>query len=175
MNSPVSLKMRLIVPLSLLFLLLASGLAGSALWHTRDFLERQLAQHAQDAATTLSIRLAPHFARNDGPAIASNVDALFDSGSFQRIRVNNARGDQILERLHTPRVEGVPARFIERIGLATPAGLAEISDEWRIVGQVVVTSHPGLAYRQLWQTTLVTLALALGGWRGASPPASSRA
>ena len=168
MNSPVSLKTRLIVPLSLLFLLLAIGLAGSALWHTRDFLERQLAQHAQDAATTLSIRLAPHFARDDGAAIANHVDALFDSGSFQRIRLSNARGDQILERQHALRVEGVPASFIERIGLATPVGLAEISNEWRIVGQVVVTSHPGLAYRQLWQTTLATLALALGGWLIAS-------
>lgn len=168
MNTPFSLKTRIIAPLSLLFLLLATGLAGGSLWHTRDFTQRQLAQHAQDAATTLSLRLAPHITQGDVAALTSNVDALFDSGAFEHVRINDARGEQLLERRHTLRVQGVPAKFIAHIELAAPAGLADISDAWRIVGQVMVTSHTGLAYRQLWHTTLVTLALALAGWLLAS-------
>lgn len=168
MTGNTSLKTRLIVLLSVLFLILALGLAWASLSATRDFLTRQLASHAQDAATTLSLRLMPFFAPEDEAAIANNVDALFDSGYFQLIQIANAKGERKLERLQPIRVEGVPAWFVDRVGLASPAGVAEITTGWRIAGRVKVQSHPGLAYRQLWRTTLSTLAISFAGWIFAS-------
>lgn len=168
LSPTLSLKFRLIALLSLLFLLLALGLSWANLAATRDFLTRQLATHAQDAATVLSLRLAPHFTHADSAAMANSVDALFDAGYYRDIQVSNARGDQMLRKQQPIRVEGVPAWFVDHIALAAPPGKAEIGNGWRIAGQVSVISHPGLAYRQLWQTALSTFGLSLAGWALAS-------
>ncbi|OYY94040.1 MAG: hypothetical protein B7Y41_08900 [Hydrogenophilales bacterium 28-61-23] len=160
----LSLKSLLIVVLSLLFLLLALGLSWANLSATRDFLTRQLASHAQDAATVLSLQLAPHFTHVDNAAIANNVDALFDSGYYRDIQVSNARGDLMLRKQQPIRVEGVPGWFVDHVNLEAPQGKAEVSTGWRIAGQVSVASHPGLAYRQLWQTALSNFGISLAGW-----------
>ncbi len=163
-----SLKLRLIVLLMLLFLLLALGLFWANLALTRDFLSRQLASHAQDAATVLSLRLAPHFRHADSAAIANSVDVLFDSSYYREIQVTNARGDLMLSKTQAIRMQGVPAWFVDRFPLTPPPGKAEIGNGWRLAGQITVTSHPGLAYRQLWQTALSNLGLSLAGWALAS-------
>ena len=168
MTGNASLKTRLILLLSLLFLALALALAWASLASTRDFLARQLASHAQDAATTLSMRLQPFFSPEDPAGIANTVDALFDSGYFKSIRVANGRGDRMLERTQAVKVEGVPAWFLERVPLTAPPGQGEINTGWRLAGKVAVESHPGLAYRQLWNTALSTLGISFAGWLLAS-------
>lgn len=164
----MSLKSRLVVLLSLLFLLLALALSWASLVATRDFLARQLASHAQDAATALSLRLAPHFATPNPAAVASTVDAVFDSGYFRQIQITTPRGDLILQRSQPVAIEGVPAWFVDAFPLDLPAGRAEIDTGWRLAARVEVASHAGLAYRQLWQTTLTALAVSLAGWLAAS-------
>lgn len=164
----LSLKSILIVVLSLLFLLLALSLSWANLSATRDFLTRQLAAHAQDAATVLSLRLAPHFIHSDSAAIANTVDALFDAGYYRDIQVANARGDLMLRKQQPIRVEGVPSWFVDHVNLEAPQGKAEVSTGWRIAGQVNVISNPGLAYRQLWQTAVSNFGISLAGWALAS-------
>ncbi len=168
MTGNSSLKTRLVVSLSLLFLALAVGLAWSSLSATRDFLARQLASHAQDAATTLSLRLEPYFSPADPAAIANTVDAMFDSGYFKSILVTNARGDHMLDRGQPIKVEGVPGWLVDRIKLSAPTGQAEVSTGWRVAGHIKVESHPGLAYRQFWRDSLSTLGLSFAGWAAAS-------
>lgn len=164
----LSLKSRLVILLSLLFLLLALALSWASLSATRDFLARQLATHAQDTATALSVRLTPHFTRPDPAAVASIVDAVFDSGYFRQIQLTTPRGDLMLERKQPVALEGVPDWFVAAFPLDLPPGQAEISTGWRPAARVGVESHPGLAYRQLWNTTLSALALSLAGWLAAS-------
>lgn len=149
----VSLKTLLVAMLSLAFLLLALLLFTANLMHTRDFLSRQLQTHAQDTATTLALQLSPAFQAGDLAAVTSTVDALFDSGYYRRISLTTPGGGSILQREVAVRVEGPPEWFISLIPLEAPAGTAEALAGWQRAAVVEVLSHPGYAYRQLWQTT----------------------
>lgn len=149
----VSLKTLLVAMLSLVFLLLALLLFTANLVHTRDFLTRQLQAHAQDTATTLALQLSPAFQAGDQAAITNTVDALFDSGYYRRIALTAPGGESILLREVAVRVDGPPEWFIRMIPLDVPAGTAEALAGWQRAAVVEVVSHPGYAYRQLWQTT----------------------
>lgn len=167
MHIPISLKTLLVALLALVFMLLSLALSVASLMGTRDFLERQLASHAQETASTLALQLSAGLARNDMASVANSVDALFDSGYYQRIGLARPDGTPLLDRQSAPRVEGVPDWFIAALPLQAPGGRAEAMAGWkRTVVQVV--SHPGFAYGQLWQNTRNTLLLALVFWALAS-------
>jgi predicted signal transduction protein with EAL and GGDEF domain len=158
----IGLRALLLLLLLPLFLLMGGALFATGLGHTRDFLQRQLGNHAQDAATALALRLAPAFAANDRATVASTVDALFDSGYFRTIVLMDPRGDLVLTRSEPVRVDAVPAWFVDLLPLATPEGTAEVSTGWTRVAEVRVASHPGHAYTQLWHSARATLLWALG-------------
>ena len=160
----ISLKRLLVVMLALVFLFLGILLLIANLAHTREFLARQLQSHAQDEATALALNLAPALAEGDRARVASTVDALFDSGYFLRILVSDPDGGRLLLREQAPRVEEVPAWFIGLVPLATPIGHAEAMSGWQRVAVLEVTSHPGYAYRQLWQSGRAVVGWTLGFW-----------
>jgi len=163
MPTPISLKTVLIVLLALVFLLLGQALFLAGLSGTRDFLQRQLASHAQDTASTLALQLSDELARADMAAVTSSVDALFDSGYYRRITLSQPDGKVLLDRQLPVVVEGAPQWFVNTIPLATPSGRAESMSSWKRT-VVQVTSHPGFAYQQLWTSTRDTLLLALLFW-----------
>ncbi len=160
----VSLKTLLVALLALIFLLLGTLLLVANVAHTRDFLSRQLQSHAQDAATTLALQLSPAFVEQDQARMASTVDALFDSGYYRRIVVTDPDGQNLLLREQTLQVEGAPDWFIRLIPLDTPIGQAESMAGWQRVALLEVTSHPGYAHRQLWQTARAVVGWTLGFW-----------
>lgn len=164
MKPVLSLKTLLVLLLALVFLMLGLALFFAGLKGTRDFLQRQLSSHAQDAATTLALQLKNDLARNDVAAITSTVDALFDSGYYQRITILQPNGSIILDRQVPVHVESVPDWFVQSLTLETPGGRAEAMSGWKRNALIQVTSHPGFAYRQLWTTTRNTMGLALLFW-----------
>ena len=168
MPSTVSLKTLLSALLALIFLLLGAALFLANMTSTRDFLQHQLGSHAQDAATTLALQLAPALASNQQAAVANSVDALFDSGYYRHIRITRPAGGTILEREVPVRVEDTPDWFVRLLPLATPDGEAEAMAGWKRVATIQVASHPGFAYRQLWANARDTLFLSLGFWLLAS-------
>lgn len=147
-----SLKTLLVSLLAAAFTLLAAVLFMANLLHTREFLARQLGTHAQDTATTLALQLAPALQAKDQAAVTNTVDALFDSGYYRRIALTTAGGEVILVRESPLRVEGVPAWLVRLLPLDTPAGTAESLAGWQRAAVIQVVSHPGYAYRQLWQS-----------------------
>jgi len=159
---PISLKTLLILLLLPLFLLMGAVLYATNLGHTRDFLQRQLGNHAQDGATALALRLSTSFAAGDMAAVASAVDALYDSGYYRTIVLERAGGGVLLHRSEPLRVEDVPRWFMALLPMATPEGRAEVTTGWRRVAQVRMASHPGYAYVQLWQSARSTLLWTLG-------------
>lgn len=146
-----SLKTLLFALIALAFLLLAAVLFTANLNHTREFLARQLGTHAQDTATVLALQLGPALEANDRAAVTNIVDALFDSGYYRRIALSTPGGGVILKRESPVRVEGVPAWLVRLLPLDTPAGTAEALAGWQRAAVIQVVSHPGYAYRQLWQ------------------------
>lgn len=141
---------QLFVGISLLFLLALLGALGVNFNQTRAYLDTQLASHSQDAATSLGLSLAPMMQGGDLELAGRTVDALFDRGYYSEIRLLDVHGKTLLERKLAPTLEGVPAWFARLAPLRMPAGESLITSGWRQMGRVVVVSHPGFAYRQLW-------------------------
>lgn len=137
-----------LVTLVLLILLLAN--LFSSLYTTRSYLVQQLESHAQDAATSLGLSVSSVASTDDWVAASSMLDAMYDSGYYRRITLKDIRGKVITQRVSEAQVQDVPDWLVKRLTLATPEGVAQLVDGWKQLGQVEVESHPGFAYRKLW-------------------------
>ncbi len=149
--------------------------------NSRSYLNLQLSSHAQDAATSLGLALSTALAEGDQASVISMTNAIFDRGDYVQIRVEDRQGRQLFERTIPIQVDGVPAWFVNWLPLATPEGIAKVMAGWRQSGQIVVKSHPGYAYIQLWENSretiswiglsaLLTLGLGLTVLRGLLAP-----
>lgn len=121
---------------------------------TRAYLEQQLASHAQDAATTLSITLGQSLGKNDRVLAETQVQTVFDRGYFKRIDVLGPDRQPIVLRELPEKIEGVPDWFVRLVPIETSPGEAFVGSGWRQLGKVLVTSQPTFAYQHLWRTTM---------------------
>ena len=125
----------------------------------RSFLVEQLESHAQDTATSLGLSLSPYMQRNDTAVMGSMVDAIFDRGYYRTISVITVNGELLIERSNPATSVGVPSWFINYIDLQLPAAEAMVMAGWKQTATVVVSSHPGYAYQELWENCRDTLVL----------------
>lgn len=155
----MTLSRQLVLLLVLLLLLVFAGTFYISVRNTQVFLGAQLESHAQDAATSLGLSISSHLAQGDTAAVTSMSNAIFDRGFYRHIQVQDVKGN-VLVNLESPvKVEGVPQWFVSAFPLATPQGEATVMAGWSQAGRVLVQSHPGYAYRQLWDNLRET-----AGW-----------
>lgn len=134
---------------------------------TRAYLEQQLASHAQDAATALSVTLSQSMGKGDTVLAEAQVVSMFDRGYFKRIEVLGPNKSPVLKRELPQRVQGVPGWFVSVFPIETPAGEAFLGSGWRQLGKVIVISQPTYAYQHLWRTSVELLWWLLGITAGA--------
>ena len=125
----------------------------------RSFIEEQLESHAQDTATSLGLSLSPYMQSNDTAVMSSMVDAIFDRGYYRTISVIAVDGGPLIERSNPVTSEGVPSWFVDYIDLRLPAAEAMVMSGWKQAATVVVASHPGYAYQELWENCFDTFLL----------------
>lgn len=142
---------QLFLGVTLLFLAaLTSALVVSFLL-TRQYVTTQLSSHAEDSATSLAFTLVPPLQQGDRVHAETVVDAMFTRGYYLEIRVLDARGNELVKRSLPANLEGVPAWFTASFSIDAPSGESLITGGWRQLGRVIVKSHPGLAYKKLWE------------------------
>jgi len=152
----MTLARQLILVITLLLLIVFVGTLTSSVMDTRNFLNDQLRSHAQDTATSLGLSLTPVIEANDMPMMNSMVDAINDRGYYGEIVIRTISGEVMLERHQPVWIEGVPTWFIRLLPLETPEGTSMIAIGWKQAATVHVRSHPGYAYRTLWNTATDT-------------------
>tara|TARA_R110002110_G_scaffold383245_2_gene594630 strand:+ start:80438 stop:82354 length:1917 start_codon:yes stop_codon:yes gene_type:complete len=142
--------------------------------NTQTFLDKQLTKNAKDTATSLglSLSLAMVDKEMDVPIASRIVDAVWDSGYYQKIIVVGQNNEVLLERKLNVKFYSVPEWFIEHFKLPVKESSAQIQSGWLQFGTVIVQSNPGFAYEQIWKTFIQSLrwllltavvALILGG------------
>ncbi|MBM9538131.1 EAL domain-containing protein [Desulfobulbus alkaliphilus] len=136
----------------IILLCLCIGLWVAELKRTRAYLVSQLTSHAQDTATSLGLSLTALTDGVDVPVMETMVSALFDRGYYQRIRVVDIEGQILVDRSINVNLDQVPTWFTTMVELEPPRGEALVMAGWRQIGSVTVESHPGYAYRMLWQS-----------------------
>jgi diguanylate cyclase (GGDEF)-like protein len=143
---------RLLVGLiSLLWLVVFVATLYTVVNSTRDYLTRSMETHAQDTATSLGLSITQSKSYNDPVTIELMTSAIFDRGYYSEIQVNKVTGESIFKKRVEKAVEGVPTWFMSSFALPTPRMNAVVMDGWRKAAVVVVESHPGHAYKEMWE------------------------
>ena len=152
----MTLYRQLIIFTLVLFFLLFAGTWYAKLDSTRSFLVDQLESHAQDTATSLGLSVSQHVIKNDMPSVESMINAVFDRGYYEIIKLVDAKEKVMIERVQSVKIENVPPWFIRWIPLKTPEASANVMSGWIQAGTIVVKSHPGYAYKTLWEDMVST-------------------
>lgn len=152
----MSLSRQLVLLVITLVMLLFAGTFLISVYNTRDYLESQLASHAQDAATSLGLSATTHVANGDRAMFTAMVNAMIHRGDYLNIRIEDLKGQAMIEREAKQAVD-VPEWFVYMFPLHSPEGSATMMSGWQQLGTVKVVSHPGLAYRKLWENSVDTL------------------
>ncbi|PHR26134.1 MAG: GGDEF-domain containing protein [Desulfotalea sp.] len=150
----MTLHRQLFIFTGILISILFIGVWVEKLHSTRSFLTLQLESHAQDTATSLGLSLSPIMAENDLPTVDTMINAVFDRGYYKIISLRDTEGKVITERILNVEIAGVPNWFINFISLDSPSADALVMANWNQAGVLYVESHPGLAYRTIWETMI---------------------
>lgn len=150
----MTLYRQMLIFTSALFCILFASSLFIKLQSTRTFLQDQLESHAQDTATSLGLSIVPHVTENDLATVDTMMNAVFDRGYYRRIFITDLEGKTLIERKQEVVISDVPSWFIKAIPLATPEAETLITSGWQQMGHLRVESHPGYAYKTLWQTTV---------------------
>ena len=149
----MKLSRLLVIIISLLWLLILVGTLSITIQNSRDYLVNQMTSHAQDTATSLGLSLSNSVEQGDLATANAMVDAIFDRGYYRHIVIRKTSGDILVDRTQALWINEVPVWFTHVFKLETPRGEALIMHGWKQVGMVAVESHPGHAYKELWQVT----------------------
>ncbi len=148
--------MSLKTQLTLFVLGLLIVVLGTTFWinlnSTRMFLQQQLHTHAQDTATSLGVTLSHAVSPDDLASMETYINAIFDRGYYLEISLTDPEGKPLYRKTNPLKIEGIPTWFIQLIDLHPATASSEIIAGWVPVGSIHVTSHPGYAYVQLWET-----------------------
>ncbi|MCM2329106.1 MAG: EAL domain-containing protein [Lysobacter sp.] len=163
----MTLFKQLTIGVSILFFVLLAGVEAIYLANARAQLQEQLGSQAQDAATSLSLRMATLGRLDDKAMIETIVNPVFDRGYFQELRVVSVDGQVLVRKALPAKEAGVPEWFAALFPIHAPSAQSLVSSGWSQLGRVVVTSQPYFAYQQLWQTGMQTLAWLVFGYLAA--------
>lgn len=150
----MTLFRQLFIGTSIAFLVVLAAMEGVYIRNASLYLQESLVSHSQDAATSLGMVLPVAMADGDLVRTELTVNAVFDRGFYQSIRVLNTKGETLLLKTLPPAPAGVPDWFVNALSLKTPVAESLITKGWQQLGRVIVTSHPNFAYKQLWHTTV---------------------
>lgn len=165
----MSMYRQLWLAIIISMLLALGGSLLASMLSARSYLESQLSVKNTDNAAALALSLSQ--SNPDPVTVELAVSALFDSGHYEKILVDDPFGKPIIERSASPEVLDVPEWFVRLLPIRATPGQAQISNGWKQFGTVTLVSHTRFAYHALWQSVLqmigaLAVAGAVGGYLG---------
>lgn len=149
----MTLFQRLIVmTMAVLFLALAGNIS-SGVWSVKEHLNRQLNINAEDAARSLAISMNTALRENDQGSLETLLNAMFDGGDYQSIRVFSVNGHLLIEKNADASQVRVPDWFTQLLRFTSITSEAEVSDGWQQYGRIFVEPNAGKSYEKLWAIT----------------------
>lgn len=156
----MSLVKQLIAAVLAVLIGLASGTLFVMSDSGKSMLLRQLESHALDSATHLGLYISPYMAAHDTATIETAVNAIFDSGFYQRIAVMDSNGEPLYIKETPPEIaDSVPSWFVRMVHIEPPSMERPITHQWRHVGTIYVQSSAGYAYERFWEAAQRALLL----------------
>lgn len=142
--------------------LAAAGSVGVVVTSARDTLQTQLRIKNNDNAQSLALALSQQ--KGDPELMELVLSAQFDTGFYQRIRLDRADGKPGFVRQaesREARPSSAPAWFVRLLPIQSAPGVAQVSDGWRALGTLSVVSQTAFAHDELWSGSLHSAAALL--------------
>jgi EAL domain-containing protein (putative c-di-GMP-specific phosphodiesterase class I)/GGDEF domain-containing protein len=114
------------------------------------FVQNQLYTEAKNTSHSLGLSLAHVADPHDTSSMKTMIDAIFDSGYYEAIRLKDLEGNLIYERKTEVKVHNVPQWFIQGIAIQNKTATSDIMMGWSRFGTLEVRGHMGIAYQQLY-------------------------
>lgn len=129
-----------------------------------EFVQNQLYTDAKNTAHSLGLSLSKVTDPKDSSTMESMINAIFDSGYYQKIALTDMDGKVIYSRENDMKVMDVPQWFIHNVPIHNVSAKSDIMIGWIRFGTLEVSGHTGNAYRQLYSvfTDLVQTFLIVG-------------
>ncbi|QLG89641.1 EAL domain-containing protein [Chitinibacter bivalviorum] len=154
----MTLLKQLIILIAALFVFLFCGTVYLNAQNSRAFLTEQLTTISQDTATSLGMQLSPLILdKNNKVFVERTVDAIFDSGYYREIHIDDMEGKSILVRKSGTHVNNVPDWFIALFPIETPIAESVMTSGWQQAGTIRIAANPGIAYASLWGSSINAL------------------
>ncbi len=138
--------------MTVLFLALAGNIS-SGVWSVKEHLNRQLNINAEDAARSLAISMNTALRENDQASLETLLNAMFDGGDYQSIRVFSVNGRLLIEKKAESHLSDVPGWFKGLIDFTSVTAESEVTDGWQQYGRIFVEPNSEKSYGKLWSIT----------------------
>lgn len=148
----MSLSKQLWLAIVIIMVLAFGGSFVVSTLSARKYLSQQLYLKNMDNATALAISMSQ--VAEDPVSVELLLNAQFDSGHYQFIRLDDPNGKPLLEQRNPAIPIGAPAWFQRLIPVEAQPGVAQVQAGWRQFGTLTIQSHSKFAYEALWQGTL---------------------
>jgi len=119
-----------------------------------EFVQNQLYTDAKNTAHSLGLSLSKVADPSDTSTMETMINAIYDSGYYQRIRLVDIDGKEVYNRESDMRVSNVPQWFIKMVPIHNAIAKSDIMIGWNRFGTLEVSGHTGNAYRQLYDTMI---------------------
>ncbi|OZI18353.1 GGDEF domain-containing protein [Bordetella genomosp. 9] len=148
----MSILRQLLLSITLAIAIILLGTLALSVSAARDYLAGQLQVQSSDAAVSLALSLSQ-------PANSSRVtqellvSALYDGGHFSLVRLTDPQGKVIIERSGQTQ-SSVPGWFQRLVPLSAKSASHVVTDGWRQIGEVTLTSNDVYAWETLWESSV---------------------
>jgi EAL domain-containing protein (putative c-di-GMP-specific phosphodiesterase class I)/GGDEF domain-containing protein len=157
----MSLSKQLLILITFIFLIVFSVSFLVSVENIRSYLEGEAEIHVQDTATSLGLSLSPHMLDEQDPILRTMMNAIFDTGYYQEMRLVSVDGEDLVTLTNDLKVGNVPQWFINIFPMQTATAVSEISSGWSISGTLHVTGNAGYGYINLYDQAKQTLLYSL--------------
>lgn len=113
------------------------------------YLEEQLYRKNVDNASSLALTLSS--AEHDQVSRELYINAQFDSGHYDWIRIIDAEGKTLIKKESSNKKILAPNWIMSTFTIEAQPGVAKISNGWQQLGTLRLASNTQFAYHQLWQ------------------------
>lgn len=119
-----------------------------------SFVQDQLYTNAKNTAHSLGLSLSKIVDPEDVASMETMINAIYDSGYYERIALIGVEGNPIYVKETDVFVSDVPQWFIHMVTIQNAYATSDIMMGWSRFGTLEVSGHTGNAYRQLYQTLI---------------------
>lgn len=121
---------------------------------TKDYLRAQQESDIFNTATSLGLSLTPFLETGDKIGAETVINVVFDGGYYQKISLDLFVDNVDISRNNPKMIAGVP-RWFSDLNLFSPIVHQQVlNSQWLQYGRLLVVGHPGVAYRELWLSSV---------------------